>query len=106
MLSLCLPCRRAGARRLPAARARTRRWHRCGAGVGLLLLLPVIGLACAAPAVLMIFSLPLFLALLLRCWSLDIPLLQWQARSTAKGSKTCEFGPNGCVASYMLFLTN
>ena len=34
MLNLLLPCRCAGARRLPAARARTRRWHRCGAGVG------------------------------------------------------------------------
>ena len=83
MLNLLLPCRCAGARRLPAARARTRRWHRCGAGVGLLLLLPVIGLACAAPPVTVIFSLPLFLALLLRCLSLEIPLLQWQARSMA-----------------------
>ena len=70
MSKVCLPCRRAGARRLPAARARTQSWHRCGAGVGLLLLLPVIGLACAAPPVGVIFSLPLFLALLLRCLSL------------------------------------
>ena len=74
MSKVCLPCRRAGARRLPAARARTQSWHRCGAGVGLLLLLPVIGLACAAPPVSVIFSLPLFL---------EIPLLQWQARSMA-----------------------
>ena len=83
MSKVCLPCRRAGARRLPAARARTQSWHRCGAGVGLLLLLPVIGLACAAPPVTVLFSLPLFLALLLRCLSLEIPLLQWQARSMA-----------------------
>jgi hypothetical protein len=47
----------------------------------LLLLLPVIGLAFAAPPVIVVFSLPLFLALLLRCLSLEIPLVQWQARS-------------------------
>ena len=86
MLNLRLPCRCAGARRLPAARARTRRWHRCGAGVGLLLLLPVIGLACAAPPWLSFSA----RRCSWRCYcavcpwmSLEIPLLQWQARSMA-----------------------
>ena len=75
-------CRRCGRRRLAAGRKRKARCRCRAASVGLALLLTLCLCVCGAtPAVGLIFLSPLPLALLSRCWHLDVQLLCCQETS-------------------------
>ena len=72
-------CRRCGRGRLAAARKARARCRCCAAGAGLALLVSLCLCLCGAtPAVGLVLLSPLPLAVLSRCWHLDVPLLRCQ----------------------------